>query len=112
MAPWLSFGQTNAVPAGRVAGRGIAGKLSANPGERMWASRLRRGRSIEKDPSFNMDAQDARDNQTGRLLHERLTPATITCGFADVQEFKPAVSRKILCILCIHVNKPSTHARL
>ena len=57
-----------------------------------------------------MDAQDAQDNQHGTLLHERLTPAMIDCGFADVQNCKPAVSRKILCILCIHVNKTSTHA--
>ena len=32
----------------------------------------RRGRSIEKDHPFNIDAQDAQDNQDGRLLHERL----------------------------------------
>ena len=48
---------------------------------------------------------DAQDNQ-----HERLTPAMIACGFADIPDFKPAVSRKILRILCIHVNKPFTHA--
>ncbi len=51
------------------------------------------GRSIEKDHSFNMDALD---NQHGTLPHERLTPAMIDCGFADVQNCKPAVSRKIL----------------
>ena len=33
-----------------------------------------------------MDAQDAQENQDGRLLHERMTPAMIACGFADVQE--------------------------
>ncbi len=49
-----------------------------------------------------MDAQDAQDNQDGTLLHARLTPAMIVCGFADVQDCKAAVSRKILCI---HVNK-------
>ena len=43
---------------------------------------------------LNMDAQDAQDNQDGTLLHERLTPAVIACGFADVQDYKPAVSRK------------------
>ena len=68
------------------------------------------GRSIEKDHSFNMDAQDAQENQHGTLLHGRLTPAMIDYEYADVQNCKPAVSRKILCILCIHVNKTSTHA--
>ena len=33
---------------------------------------------------LNMDAQDAQDNQDATLLHERLTPAVIGCGFADV----------------------------
>ena len=28
----------------------------------------------------------------------------IACGFTDVQEYKPAVSKKILYILCIDVN--------
>ena len=55
---------------------------------------------------LNMDAQD---NQYGRLLQERVTRAKIACGFADAQDCKPAVSRKILSILCIHVNL-STHA--
>jgi len=41
-----------------------------------------------------MDAQDAQDNQDGRPMHERLTPAMIGCGFADVQGCKPAVSGK------------------
>ena len=41
-----------------------------------------------------MDAQDAQDIQDGRLLHESLTPTMIACGFADVQDDKPAVSRK------------------
>ena len=43
---------------------------------------------------MNMDAQDAQDNQHGTLLHERLTPAMIASGFADVQEYKPAFSGK------------------
>ena len=43
--------------------------------------RPRRGGTIEKDHSFNMDAQDVQDNQDGRLLHKRLTPAMIACGF-------------------------------
>ena len=54
-----------------------------------------------------MDAQDAQDNQDGRLLQETLTRAMIACGFEDVREHKPAVSGKILCI---HVNQKSTHA--
>ena len=49
-----------------------------------------------------MDAQDAQDNQDGRPLHERPAPAMIARGFADVQDGKPAVSNKILCI---HVKK-------
>ena len=57
-----------------------------------------------------MDTQDRQDNQDGTLRHRKLTPAMIACGLADVQNGKPAVSRKILCILCIHVNKPFTHA--
>ena len=57
-----------------------------------------------------MDAQDAQDNQDPTLLHERLTPAMMVCGLADVQDCKAAVSKKILRILCIHVNYPSTHA--
>ena len=52
-----------------------------------------------------MDAQDAQDNQNGTLLHEKLAPALIVCGFADAQDYKLVVSRKILCILCIHVNE-------
>ena len=55
-----------------------------------------------------MDAQDAQDNQDGRLLHKRFTPAMIACGFADFQDYKPAVSRKILCILCIDVSRNSS----
>ena len=78
----------------------------------MRASHPGRGRSIEKDHPFNIDAQDAQDNQDGRLLHERLTPAMIVCGFADVQDCKPAISTRILCILCIDVNQKSARARL
>ena len=54
----------------------------------------RLGRSIEKDYKWNMDAQDAQDNQDGRLLQETLTRAMIACGFEDVREHKPAVSGK------------------
>ena len=43
---------------------------------------------------MNIDAQDAQDNQDGRLLHETLTQAMIACGFEDVREHKPAVSGK------------------
>ncbi len=42
---------------------------------------------------------DAQDNEDGRLLHERLAPAMIACGFADVQDGKPAVSKKS-CASC------------
>ena len=70
----------------------------------------RLGRSIERDSKLNIDAQDTQDHQDGRLLHERLTRAMIACGFKDVREHKPAVSGKILCILCIDVNQESTHA--
>ena len=54
----------------------------------------RLGRSIEKDYKLNIDAQDAQDNQDGRLLQETLTRAMIACGFEDVREHKPAVSGK------------------
>ncbi len=54
---------------------------------------------------INMDAQDAQDNQDGTLLHEKPAPAMIVCGLGDAQDDKLAVSRKILCILCIHVNQ-------
>ena len=64
--------------------------IAREPGAR--PSRL--GRSIEKDYKWNIDAQDAQDNQDGRLLHETLTRAMIACGFEDVREHKPAVSGK------------------
>ena len=54
----------------------------------------RLGRSIEKDYQWNIDAQDAQDNQDRRLLQETLTRAMIVCGFEDVREHKPAVSGK------------------
>ena len=63
-------------------------------GSRWPTCPLQLGRSIEKGHSFNIDAQDAQDRQYGRLLHKRLTPAIIECGFADVQDCKPAVCRK------------------
>ena len=43
---------------------------------------------------LNMDVQDGQDNRHGRLLHERLSRAMIAWGFADVQDYKPAVSGK------------------
>ena len=43
---------------------------------------------------MNIDAQDAQDNQDGRLLQETRTRAMIACGFEDVREHKPAVSGK------------------
>ena len=43
---------------------------------------------------MNIDAQDAQDNQDGRLLQETLTRAMIACRFEDVREHKPAVSGK------------------
>ena len=136
-APCLCFGRAHAVPAGRAVGCNIAGKLSGNRRDSMWAGRprsrgcrldgevggIRRatrdslkaglsplgrlpfacepgarpprlGRSIEKDYKLNIDAQDAQDNQGGRLLQETLTRAMIACGFEDVREHKPAVSGK------------------
>ena len=57
-----------------------------------------------------MDAQDAQDKQDERPPHGKQTRSMIECGFADVQDCKPAVFRKILCILCIDVNQKSTRA--
>jgi hypothetical protein len=37
---------------------------------------------------------DAQDNQDATVLRGKRTPAMIARGFADVQEDKPAVSRK------------------
>ena len=65
-------------------------RLPCEPGARP----PRLGRSIEKDYKLNIDAQDAQDNQDGRLLQETLTRAMIACGFEDVREHKPAVSGK------------------
>ena len=64
-----------------------------NGKQRIGPRTPRQGRSIENDHPFNIDAQDAQENQDGRLLHERQTPAMIANGFADVQDYKPAVSR-------------------
>ena len=41
-----------------------------------------------------MDAQDGQDYQDATLLFKRLTLAMIAYGFADVQDYKPALSRK------------------
>ena len=53
---------------------------------------------------LNMDAQDAQDEQEVRFLHQEPARAMIWSGLVDAQDYKLAVSRKILCILCIHVN--------
>ena len=70
-----------------------AGGTPALPGDAVPRP-PRLGRSIEKDYKWNIDAQDAQDNQDGRLLQETLTRAMIVCGFEDVREHKPAVSGK------------------
>ncbi len=41
---------------------------------------------------MNIDAQDKQDKQDEGLLRGELTPAMIRCGFADAQDYKPAVS--------------------
>ena len=97
--PAGDFSESRPVPFGKL-------PFACEPGARP----PRLGRSIEKDYELNIDAQDAQDNQDGRLLQETLTRAMIVCGFEDVREHKPAVSGKILCILCIDVNQKSTPA--
>ena len=59
---------------------------------------------------MNIDAQDAQDNQDGRLLQETLTRAMIACGFEDAGNTSQPSPEKILCILCIDVNQKSTRA--
>ena len=58
---------------------------------------------------MNMDAQDAQDNQDGRLLHEKPAPALIVCGFADAQEYKLAVTGKNPVHPCESKLVPSLH---
>ena len=77
------FSESRPVPFGRL-------PFAREPGARP----PRLGRSIEKDYKLNIDAQDAQDNQDGRLLQETLTRVMIVCGFEDVREHKPAVSGK------------------
>ena len=77
------FSESRPVPFGKL-------PFACEPGARP----PRLGRSIEKDYKLNIDAQDAQDNQDGRLLQETLTRAMIGCGFEDVREHKPAVSGK------------------
>ena len=63
---------------------------------------------------MNIDAQDAQDEQDGPLLHEKPALAMTRSGLADAQEYKLAVSLKILCILCIlciDVNKKKVESR-
>ena len=88
------FSESRPVPFGKL-------PFACKPGARP----PRLGRSIEKDYKLNIDAQDTQDNQDRRLLQETRTRAMIVCGFEDVREHKPAVSGKILCILCIDVNQ-------
>ena len=61
---------------------------SRAPAPRDWADPSRR------TINWNIDAQDAQDNQDRRLLQETRTRAMIGCGFEDVREHKPAVSGK------------------
>ena len=95
--------RSQAMPPRRCGGGCLAGDFSEcrrAPFEKLpfacepGARPPRLGRSIEKDYKLNIDAQDAQDNQDGRLLHETLTRAMIACGFEDVREHKPAVSGK------------------
>ena len=81
--PAGDFSESRPVPFGKL-------PFAREPGARP----PRLGRSIEKDYKLNIDAQDAQDNQDGRLLQETLTRAMIGCGFEDVREHKPAVSGK------------------
>ena len=81
--PAGDFSESRPVPFGKL-------PFACEPGARP----PRLGRSIEKDYKWNIDAQDAQDNQDGRLLQETLTRAMIACGFEDVREHKPAVSKK------------------
>ena len=81
--PAGDFSESRPVPFGKL-------PFACEPGARP----PRLGRSIEKDYKWNIDAQDAQDNQDGRLLQETLTRAMIVCGFEDVREHKPAVSGK------------------
>ena len=69
---------------------------SRAPAPRDWADPSRR--TINR----NIDAQDAQDNQDGRLLQETLTRAMIACGFEDVREHKPAVSGKTSPVHPVH----------
>ncbi len=81
--PAGDFSESRPVPFGKL-------PFACEPGARP----PRPGRSIEKDYKWNIDAQDAQDNQDGRLLQETRTRAMIVCGFEDVREHKPAVSGK------------------
>ena len=72
--PAGDFSESRPVPFGKL-------PFACEPGARP----PRLGRSIEKDYKLNIDAQDAQDNQDGRLLQETLTRAMIVCGFEDVR---------------------------
>ena len=53
---------------------------------------------------LNIDAQDAQDEEEVKFLQGKPAWVIIRPGFVDAQDYKLAVSRKILCILCIHVD--------
>ena len=118
-APWLSFGLAAAVTADVVAACKAARKLSDHQRDSMRAGRPRSrgqslplwrgsrrsragrrrllrlgGRSAPGNRYFfmNMDAQDAQDKQDEGLLRGEPARAMIRCGFADAQDYKPAVS--------------------
>ncbi len=66
-------------PDGEVGGirRATSLKAGLSPLGKPGARPPRLGRSIEKDYKLNIDAQDAQDNQDGRLLQETLTRARV-----------------------------------
>ncbi len=77
--PAGDFSESRPVPFGKL-------PFACEPGARP----PRLGRSIEKDYKLNIDAQDAQDNQDGRLLQE-----TLLGQIADLRmSHKPAVSGK------------------
>ena len=54
---------------------------------------------------LNMDAQDAQDEQEVRFLHQEPSWAMIRSGLVGAQDYKLAVSRKVLCIPVDHSFK-------
>ena len=106
------FSESRPVPcniAGKLGNRKLP--FACEPGARP----PRLGRSIEKDYKLNIDAQDAQDNQDGRLLQETLTRAMIAPGGADLRmsgNTSQPSPEKILCILCIDVNRCESNLML